>query len=100
MAPRLTPLMTCWISTSWKVIGRYPSSVSKRDVTEPSAGGRLRRHADVLVLVDHVVVLKLRIVLDLEDADHPAVDVAVLVERDLALHGLELGALDRVADVR
>src|SRR5208282_4885020 len=99
MAPRLTPLITCWISTSWNVIGRYLPSDSKRDAAEPSAGGRLRRHADVLVLVDYVVVLKLRVVLDLEDADHPAVDVAVLVERHLALERLDLRSLDRVADV-
>ena len=44
-----------------------------------------------------VVVRVLRVVLDLEHADDTALDVAVLVEADLALKSFEIGGLDRVA---
>src|SRR3984893_19095443 len=58
----------------------------------------LRRDAQVFVLVEHAVERVLVVLLDLEDADFPVGDVAVVVEADHTLQRLGFRGLDRVAD--
>src|SRR5271170_2457056 len=55
------------------------------------------RDPEILVLVQHVVNRVLRGRVGLEDADRAVVDVAVLVEADEPLQGLDIGSLDGVA---
>src|SRR5262249_32751800 len=83
--------------------GRRGERVPRGFTRGPASSGArsgLRRHADVLVLTDDVVVRRLRIVLDLKDADDAVLEIAVLVERDRTLQSLEIGGLHGVPHVR
>src|SRR6266568_1860920 len=69
-------------------------------VWKPTNGSRaLRGDAEVFVLVENAVERVLVVLFDLKDADLAVGDVAVFVEADLALQGLGLRGLDRVADI-
>src|SRR6185312_16441957 len=92
IAPRLSPLMICCSRTSWKLMLPDPQETRRR-----LRSGR--RHANVLVLELDIVQRVGGILVDLEDADDLVVDVAVLVERNLALQRLHMGGLDGVAHV-
>ena len=80
---------------------RHLRSSEARAMALPSAGADgiacspvqlyLRRHADVLVLVDQIIHRVRGVVLHLEHRDHALLEIAVLVEADLALQRLQLG---------
>src|SRR6266446_2065310 len=73
----------------------YPQSRTTDDL-----GSRaLRRDAQVFVLMEHAVERVLVVLFDLEDADFPVGDVAVVVEADDTLQRLGFRGLDRVADI-
>ena len=56
------------------------------------------RHPKILVLVEDVVERILVVPGNPEDANHPVLDIAIGVEADLALQGLDVRLLDRVAN--
>src|SRR5580693_2257930 len=110
IAPRLTPLITCWSRTSQKVTcdPRAPVTAGcrARVYAAPRYDGQLiprlralRRRSFVSVLMDDVVVRVLRVVPVLKHAHDLRQHVAVLIEGDFALQRLELGGLHGVADV-
>ena len=53
---------------------------------------------EIFVLVEDVVGRILVVLGDAEDADHPAAQIAVFVEGDFPLQGLDAGGLDGVPD--
>ena len=57
---------------------------------------RLRRASYIFELVNRVVVRTVGIVPDLEDADRAIGDVAVLIELDVALEGIQVRDLDGI----
>src|ERR1051326_6600979 len=98
IAPRLTPLMTCWRKTSKKLISDQPSTRSRR-YPQHSGLRNFGGHADIRSLRVQAVRRSGLVLVILEHAHHFLKDVAVRVERQLALQGLELGLLQRIAHV-
>src|SRR6266700_4879283 len=94
IAPRLTPLITCWSSTSHWLIA------SSLDAAPRAGSSRLRRWFEILQLVRDVVQGVFVIVTVLEDADRAVENVAILVESHRSLQRVDMRTLDRVADVR
>ena len=86
-------------SEPFRLMGARPDRPARGlSATELSAGGRLRCYAQVFVLVETVVVGESWIVLDLEDADDPLQDVAILVKSHFSRQRLKLSSLDRITD--
>src|SRR5216684_6608955 len=79
--------------------GTNEISLRRSRATDDLRSRALRRDAQVFVLVEHAVERVLVVLLDLEDADFPVGDVAVVVEADHTLQRLGLRGLDRVADI-
>jgi hypothetical protein len=55
----------------------------------------LRRYSEILILLKYIVVGVFGIMLTLKHADDFILDVAILIEADDALQGLDTGFLDR-----
>ena len=71
---------------------------ARESVPVPESSGH-RCYADVLILVNDIVQRVLRALLDLEDADDMIGEIAVFVEGDLSLQGVDVGVLDRVTNI-